>query len=172
MEIISYILSIIALAVMLASSLIKGKNMKIILILVFLGNALLSTSYLISGSLNGALTGYIASLFTIINYFFESKEKKLPMWLIVAYAATFVIINIVILSELVDLIVIATSMLFVLSIVQKNGKNYRLCSLFNLLFLVIYDLLKPSYAPLLTHAVQLAVNVAGMIIYDTKKKKS
>ena len=94
MEILSYILSLSGLASMILASLIKGEKMKKILFFVFCGNVLVATSYLVGGSgFNGAASCYIGGIQAIINYFFDSKNKPLPKWLIAIYCVAFIACN-------------------------------------------------------------------------------
>ncbi|MBE6689388.1 MAG: YgjV family protein [Ruminococcaceae bacterium] len=172
MAVLSFVLSITGLISMITASLLKGKNMRKILVLVFLGNTLVATSYLIDQNANGAASCYIGAAQTIINYFFESKNKKLPIWLIIAYSAAFVVINLMVFTEFVDIMAIIASLTFIMCIGQKNGRKYRIWTLINMILWSSYDIIKGSYAPLVTHAIMLAFNVVGMIIHDTKKKKA
>lgn len=172
MQILSYVLSITGLVSMIIASLLKGKDMRKILIFVFLGNALVATSYLISNNPNGAASCYIGAVQTIINYFFESKNKKLPVWLISVYALAFIVINLMVFTQIVDALAIIASLTFIMCIGQKSGKKYRIWTLINMVLWSLYDILKGSYAPLIVHAIQLISNTAGIIIHDLKRKKA
>lgn len=173
MEIISYILSLLGSASMIAASLIKGEKMKKTLFFVFCANALIATSYLVGGSgLNGAASCYIGAIQSIINYFFDSKNKPLPKWLIAVYCLAFVVCNLVVggVNGLAVLAIIA-SLTFVMCIGQSNGAKYRFWTLFNITLWGVYDILSESYSALITHIVLLVFTIAGMIIHDRKNKK-
>lgn len=173
MEILSYILSFLGLVCILSASLIKGRNMKAILFLVFMANALVATSYLVGGSgINGAISCYIGSAQTIINYFFECKNKPLPKWLIIIYCVAFVAINLIIGGvNLLCLLAIAASLTFVMCIGQKSGAKYRIWTIINMILWISYDLFSKSFGALLTHVPQFVFTVAGMIIHDRKENK-
>lgn len=124
MVILSYILSLGGLLSMIIASLIKGKNMKTILLFVFTGSVLVATSYLLAGNgINGAISCYIGAAQTIINYFFDRKRKPLPKWLIVIYALAFVALNLLGGINYLTFIAIAASLTFILCIGQKVGSN-------------------------------------------------
>ena len=76
--IVSYVLTLLGLVSMIGASLVKGKNMKTILILVFLGNALVAISYMFTKGWSGAVSCGLGAVQTIINFiFFESKSKEI-----------------------------------------------------------------------------------------------
>ena len=173
MEVLSYILSIAGLICIIAASLVKGKNMKTILFLVFMANVLVATGYLVGGSgINGAISCYIGSAQTIINYFFECKGKPIPKWLVAIYCLAFVVVNIVIGGiNLLCLLAIIASLTFVMCIGQKSGAKYRFWTIVNMLLWCSYDVASKSFGTLIgTHIPQLAFTVVGMVIHDRKKK--
>ena len=171
MGIISYILSILGLASMIVSSMIKGKNMKKILFFVFLGNVLVATSYLLTQNRNGAVSCFIGGGQALINYFFDAKQKKLPVWLISLYALAFLGANLLVFTEAVDVLALIASLTFIMCVGQKNGAKYRIWTIINMCLWCSYDLLKGAYGPLTTHVILLVFTVAGMIIHDRKKKE-
>ena len=67
------ILSLLCLLLCIIASLVKGKNMKLILFLVFGSNLSIALSYLIGGQgINGAASCFIGAAQAIINFFFDS----------------------------------------------------------------------------------------------------
>ncbi len=171
MQIISYVLSLLGLASMIIASLVKGKNMKTILILVFLGNVLVATSYLVGGTgINGAVSCYIGGAQCIINYFYDSKKIPLPKWLICIYAVAFIALNLIFggFSPL-GLLAIAASLVFIMCIGQENGYKYRFWTIVNMAMWCLYDVLSGSYGALFTHGAQLFFAVVGILIHDLTK---
>ncbi len=171
MQTLSYILSFIGLAAMVAASLIKGKNMKTILLLVFLSNLTVGTSYLCNGTgINGAAALYLACIQALINFFFQYRGKEIPKWLLLIYAAAIIALNIAVggLKPLVLLVIVA-SLTFLLCIGQKNGAKYRFWTIVNISLWCLYDVLSKSYGALTTHVTLLVFTVVGMLIYDRKK---
>ena len=168
----SYIFSSLGLACILSASLVKGKNMKLILFLVFVANAAVATGYLLGGNgINGAVTCYLGAAQTIINYFYECKDKPLPKWLVAIYALSFVVVNLIFGGfTLICLLAIIASLTFVLCIGQKNGTKYRFWTLVNVLLWCLYDIVASAYQGLVTHIPQLITTVAGMVMHDFKKK--
>ena len=171
MQILSYILSLAGLASMIVASLIKGKNMKTILLFVFMGNMFVATSYLITDSINGAVSCYIGAAQTIINYFFDKKKKPLPRWLIASYAVAFVMLNLMTGFSWLCVLAIVASLTFILCIGQKVGSKYRFWTLVNMGLWCLYDILSGSFGVLFTHGTQLVFAVIGMIIHDRNSKE-
>lgn len=173
MQILSYVLSIAGLVSMILASLVKGQNMKKILMFVFMGNVLVATSYLLAGNgINGAASCYLGGLQSIINYFYDRKMKPLPNWLIAAYALAFVALNLAVsgVSPL-GILAIVASLTFIMCIGQKNGKKYRFWTLVNMGLWCTYDVSSGSFGALITHGIQIVFAIAGMIIHDREKKQ-
>ena len=172
MTVIAYILSVAGLISMIAASLVKGERMSLPLFFVFCGNALVGTSYLLDGSgINGAAALYLGAVQTLINYFFESKQRAVPKWLIGCYAVAIIALNIAVAGKVTALgvLVIVASLIFLFCIGQKNGAGYRFWTIINMLLWCLYDVLAKAYSALLTHVILLLFTVIGMIIHDTKK---
>lgn len=174
MQILSYILSALGLISMISASLIKGRNMKLILFFVFCGNALVGASYHVGGSgINGAAACYLGAIQTLISYLFESKGKPLPKWLIALYALSIIVLNIWVAKGItaLGLLVIVASLTFIMCIGQKSGAKYRFWTIVNMVLWCTYDVLSRSYSVLITHIPQLTFTVVGMLIHDIKKKE-
>ena len=172
MQIMSYVLSLAGLVSMILASLVKGQNMKKILLFVFMGNILVATSYLLAGNgINGAASCYLGGLQSIINYFYDAKMKPLPTWLIALYAVAFVALNLAVggVSAL-GILAIVASLTFIMCIGQKNGKKYRFWTLVNMGLWCLYDICSMSFGALITHGIQIVFAVAGMIIHDREKQ--
>ncbi len=172
LPIISTVLSVAGLVCMILASTYKTSKMETILTFVIFGNFLVAVSYLLEGNNNGATCCFIGTAMTFINYFFERKDKPIPIWLICIYAAAIIGVNAVVLTELVDILSIIASLTFILCVGQKSGAKYRFWTIINMLLWISFDIIKASYPPLFTHVSLLLFTVVGMILYDRKKEKS
>lgn len=170
MEILEFVFSALGTACICITPLLKGKNMKLILFLVFLTNVFIATSYIMSGAFNGAATCCVAAVQAIINYFFERKNKLLPVWLMALYAVTFIIVNLFVFSHITDIIALVAALMFIIVICQKNGKQYRMWTLAKTILWAIYDLITFSFGALTTHIIQVIIVVLGIIMHDRKNK--
>ena len=170
MEILAFVLSTIGTICICVPPLLKGKNMKLILLLVFSTNVLIAISYFLTGAFNGGATCCIGAAQTIINYFLERKNKPIPAWLIAIYAGAFIVANLLVFAQLVDLIALIAALTFIFGISQKNGKRFRLWTLANSALWMLYDILTRSYGPLSTHTILLVTTLTGMLVHDRKQK--
>lgn len=173
MQILSYMLSILGLISMISASLIKGKSMKTILILVCCANILVALGYLFGGSgINGAASCLLGGIQSVTNYFFESKNKAVPRWLIAIYAVAFISVNLAVGGfSLTVLLAIVACLSFIMSIGQKNGTKYRFWITVNTCLWCIYDIVTKSYGALASHIPLLLFTIMGIIIHDRKKKE-
>lgn len=174
MEILAYVLSALGLISMICASLVKGEKMKTILFLVFCGNLFVATSYLVGGSgINGAAACYLGALMTLSNYFFESRKKDVPRYMIAIYAIAIIALNIWVSKGIDPLgaLVIIASLTFIFCIGQKNGAKYRIWTVINMVLWCVYDVLSFSFSALVTHLPQLIFAIVGIIIHDRKKIK-
>lgn len=170
MEVLAFVLSTLGTVCICIPPLLKGKNMKLILLLICLTNVLIATSYFLTGAYNGAATCCVGAVQTIVNYFFERKEKPIPKWLIGIYAVVFLSVNLLVFANVWDVLALLASLAFIMAICQKNGKSYRLWTLVNTALWLVYDGITMSFGPFSTHAIQLTTILFGMLIHDRKKK--
>ena len=144
--------------------------MKTILTLNFLGNLLVGISYILVGVKSGALICFVACAQVIINYTFDVRGKKLPIWLVIVHAAVFLAVNILTFAAWYDSFALVAAMLFVLSVAQNNAKYYRVLYVSNSLVWIAYDFLAAAYGNLSTHIVLFVATGIAIIIRDKKKK--
>ena len=168
----SYLLSTLGLAVLIVASLIKGETIKKTLYLVLAGNLLVATSYLFTDNgINGAISSYIGSIQALINIFFAKKNKKIPVWLLVVYALSFIVANFAVLSDSVGIVALLATLCFVGCVSSKTGTGYRIWQTANNLLWILYDILSASYGPLVTHSVLCLFTMAGILWNDLRKKE-
>ena len=166
MEALAFISSTAGTVCLCVPPLLKGKKMELILLLLFLGNTCVAISYFLTGAYNGGVSCTIGAIQTIINFFFERKDKPHPKWLIGLYAAAFIGINLLVYTQLADLIAIFACLTFIGCIGQKNGKLYRLWAIANCVLWLTYDLTSLAYGPILTHSFMLGLTLLGMLLHD------
>ena len=170
MNTLAIVLSTLGTVCICAPSLLKGKNMKLILLLVFLANFFVAVSYVLTGAYNGAVSCGVGAVQAIINYFFERKNKALPVWLVAIYALAFTVVNLLAFARIADLIALVACLTFVMCIGQKSGKKYRIWTMINAGLWAAYDLTSLSFGPFCTHLIQLGMAFFGMVIHDKKGK--
>ena len=171
MTVLSYVFNVLGIALMILSSLVKGKRMEGILVLLCAGNLFLGVGYLLAGSgINGSVTSFIGCVLTLINYFFQRKNKPIPVWLNIVYGVVLITVNILVGGwNLFTLIVVLACIAFILGVFQKSGKGYRIFTLCNILFWCLYDLATKTYSALISHSVQFLFALIGILLNDILK---
>lgn len=171
METLSFALSLVGFFAAIAPNLIKGKNMKLILFFLVCANTLYALSYLAGGSgINGSISGFLGAAIAGSNYIFESRNRNVPYWMIGIYCVAFTSLHLIIGGfTLLSLISILAALAFVLGIIQKNGKLYRVWALANIILWVVYDICSKSWEILPVHSIQLISVFVGMFLHDRKK---
>ena len=149
MEIVSYIASLVSTVLGLCEPF--GKKMRTILIFNFLGNLLVGISYFCVSSYSGAAICFVACVQVSINYLFDARGKKLPVWLVILHATLFLVVNLFTFSALYDILALLAALTFVLSVAQSNAKYYRYLYITNSSLWIVYDLLAGAYGNLFTH---------------------
>lgn len=170
MEILAFVLSILGTVCICASFLIKGKNMKLILLLACITNVLTVASYALTGAYNGALTCCIGVGKLITNYCYERKNKQPPRWTVVAFLGASVVVSLLVFSSFIDIVPILSAFVYTVGISGKNGRHYRIWMLVNTGLWVVYDLVTLSFGPLCSHLIQIGTILFGMFMYDRKKE--
>lgn len=185
-EPIGSIFVFLGMGAIIASYLLKGKSMKVILILAFLSNAFVAIGYLLQGQgINGAASCLTGAVFSIINFLFDSKNKEVPRPLVAFYGLAFIGVNIAVnfknmvnfeggfslvpIQIVLCVLAILGCLAFVMCIGQKNGAKYRFWNIMNMLMWCTYDVISGNFVVLITHLIQMGFAVVGMIIHDRKK---
>ena len=146
-----------------------NKKMKTILIFNFIGNLLVGVSYLLNKSFSGAAICAVACTQVFINYNFDAKQKKVPLWLIIIYGVAFLGVNLLAFAHWYDILSLLAAMVFVISVAQSDAKYYRILYMTNSFLWIGYDLLAKAYGPLSTHIILFIATTVSIIIRDKKR---
>ena len=168
METVSYVLSLVATALGLVEPF--SKRMRTVLILSFIGNFLIAVSYFCVHGYSGAAICGVACIQLAINYTFTSRGKKIPIPLIIAYAVSFILVNLLTFKELYDIIALIASLNFVLSVAQSEAKYYRILYIINAMLWMTYDVFASAYGNLFTHGVIFVGTGIAIFVRNRNKK--
>ena len=154
-------------------NLLKGKNLKLILVFLVCANLLYAFSYLAEGKgINGSAAGFLGAAIAAVNFTFDSKGKPVPKWLIAIYFVVTISVQLLVAPiTYLTIVIVAATTAFLMGVLQPNGKMYRLWALANILLWVLYDILSKSYALLPVHCFQTVTVIVGMILHDRKEHK-
>jgi len=167
------VMSTLGTVAFIVATVLKGEEIKKNLFFVITGSVLVGTSYLFTPTgINGAVSSYIGGVQAFINYFYNVKKKKIPVWLILFYVMLFVCMNLAVINSPIGILALCASLCFVGIISSKDGKGFRIWQLINSTLWICYDFLSHSYGPLVTHSVLFGFSVIGMLINDYKFRKN
>lgn len=144
---------------------------KQILYCFILANAFFSISYILLGGYVGGIICIIANVQTIINYFFEKKEKEIPKWLILIYFVSSFIGGMITYKTAFDILPVLGGLTYTWSIIQKEEKNIRRITLLNILLWLTYDIYILAYSTVVSDLFFITSTIIGMLRFDLKKKE-
>lgn len=169
MFIIAQILSFTAMIINMIA--VQFKSKKQILLTIVISNVLFVISYIFLKAYIGAITCGITAIEILINTILENKGKKTPLYLIILYLIISISIGIFSFSNIIDLLPIFASILFILTLIQSKEKNVRLLILGNLMSWVIYDFFVKAYLAGISDTFVISSTITAIVRYDIKKIK-
>ena len=147
------------------------KDMKKILIGEIAVNIVVGVNFLLLSGYSGAGMNGVAVIYTLVAYYFNKKDEKLPTWILLLFGAFFVGWGAIAYQDWRDILPMACSVLFVLAVMQKKPARYRFFKVFNSLLYLIYDVLIGAYTTCLTHFFLLAAGIAAIIQLDILEER-
>ena len=166
MEILSYVASLLGTFFGVCAPF--GRKMGTALVLIFLSNATIGTSYLLVGGSGGAAIAIVAGVQLIINYLFQAKRKRIPSYLVAVHILAFLVINLFTYRVWYDSLAFIAAVLFVVCVVQDNVKRYRLIYFSNAVVWIVYDCLAGAYGNLISHMVLMISTILSIIVAERK----
>lgn len=144
------------------------KNIMIMLLCLNLASAL---NFLFLNSISGSLVCFFAVFETILNYLFDSKNKKVPIYVIAFYVVVNLVLGFSTYNSLLDLIPIVCALIYCATICTKKESIIRKEMFINQTLWLIYDIVVKAYMFSISNILTLISIVISMIRYDYKKKK-
>ncbi len=163
------VLSLSSTACIILTSYIR--SIRWILFLQAMGNLTIALGYLLDKSYSGAVSCLIGAATAIISGLYDAKSQSVPMFMIYIYAAAFIVANLFAFTAWYSSIALVASVVYVLSVVQKSGKFYRVWTIVNLLLWVAYDLFAAAYGSLTSHTIMVLFIFSGIILDKIRDKK-
>ena len=177
MDFVPYILSILAFASSVGSTMVKGntkKQLGFMLALSFFSNFFAAMGYLFnSAGINGFASACLGCVLTIINYIFRFKNMEIPKTVLGSYYIGFFVINIINKNTLfLTIIAILATFSYVINLAQKDGKGFRVWKLINNFLWLIYDGTSKSYNQVLLRCMIIIFTLMSSWYFDIKKEKT
>ncbi len=149
---------------------IQLKKKKDILISYIIACLFFIISFYLLESYSGVITCTIMAIETFINYKYDKKEKKLPLWLIYTMIIGSITISSLFYQNWIDLFAIVSCIPFVLMLIQKNEKYVRLFTFIFLLFYTTFDILVGAYTAFIGDFLFEISTIVAIVRYDLIKK--
>lgn len=143
------------------------KNIMILLICLNLSSGL---TFVFLDSLSGSLISFFAVFETLINYLFDAKDKKIPVYLIGFYIIVNIALGLWGFKSLKDVLPIIGSSIYCLSISVKKESTLRKFSLAFTSVWLTYDLSSKAYMFSISSMLTLLSIIIAIYRFDLKKK--
>ncbi len=145
------------------------KNIMIMLLCLNLASAL---NFLFLDSISGSLVCFFAVFETFVNYLFDEKNKKVPIYLIAFYMIINLVLGISSYHSLIDIIPILCALLYCTTVCTRKESNIRKEMLGNQSLWLIYDIIVKAYMFSISNILTLISIIISMYRYDYKVKKN
>lgn len=146
---------------------IKEKNKT--LIFFALGNTCVATSLGLLGAYSGMIIQIIFVIQTIINFFWEKKNNKYPIWLVILYILIPSIVLILNFQTAWDILPLIAGIIFPLALVSKNF-TLRLLNLISVVVWIPYNINFGQYVGAISCVIFTITNIIAIIRFDMLKK--
>ena len=176
MNILSYIMSTIALVLYCGSYFFNNK--KKYLIMQLSGNIFLSVSYFFMGAYFTMISVAIGIVRGLVCYTYEKSNKRVPFYIIMvlclATVSSYIIVNYVILSGAAspwDILYMFASCMYAITFAMRNIKLMRFVILIPHLSAVLYNLLaKAPISSAISYGIELIITVVAIIKFYIQEK--
>lgn len=177
MNILSYIMSTIALTLFCVSYFFNSK--KKYLILQLNGNLFFSFSYLFMGAYFTMVSVIVGIARGLICYVYEKNNKKVPVYVIIglclATVSSYIIINYVILSGASsqwDILYMIASCMYAVTFAIRNIKLMRYLVLIPHTSAIFYNLLvKAPISSAISYLIEFTITVVAIIKFHIQEKR-
>ena len=166
-EIIAQVVNAIGSTTNMVAVSVKEKSRT--LLLFTLGNICVGLSLFLLKAYTGVFVQSVFVTETIINYFWDKKHDKYPMFLILIYIIIPCSIIIFNYKEIWDLFPLGGAIFFPLTLLSKNFK-LRLLNLFAVVVWIPYNIHFGQYAGVTFCTIYAIVNIISIIRHDIYKK--
>ena len=144
------------------------KNIMLMLLGLNLASAL---NFLFLDSMSGALVCFFGIVETVVNYIFDSKNKKVPTYVIAFYIVVNLILGISSYHSPLDIIPIVCALLYCATVCTSKESNIRKLMFGNQSLWLVYDIIVKAYMFSISNILTLISIIIAMYRYDYNKKK-
>lgn len=167
-EIVSQIINCIGSTINMIGINIKDKRK--ILLFFIVGNLFVATSLGLLNAKVGMIVQIIFVSETIINFFYDKKHEKYPIWLILLYVIIPCTILALTFETMWDFLPITASILFPLALLSKNFK-LRLLNLLSVVVWIPYNFHFGQYVGSVSCLIFTIINFFAIVRLDLCKRQ-
>ena len=146
------------------------QNKKNIILFFILANSFSAINFFLLKSFSGSIICLFAILQALINRHYENV-KEIPKWLVVIYICISIVLGLLTLKKYIDIIPIICSIIYTVTIIQKQEVKIRNFALLNNILWLIYDIIYKAYTASISDIFMIISALAGMYRFDLKKQK-
>lgn len=145
------------------------RNIMIMLLCLNLASAL---NFLFLNSISGSLVCFFAVIETFVNYLFDSKNKVVPIYVVIFYVIVNLILGISTYHSLLDIIPIVCALLFCATVCTKKEFTIRKLMFGNQSLWLVYDIIVKAYMFSISNILTLISIIIAFFRFDYKKVKN
>ena len=166
--IIAQIFGIIGIIFSVLSMQMKTKkNIMIMLLCLNLASAF---NFLFLNSISGSLVCFFAVIETFVNYLFDSKNKSVPIYVIVFYVIVNIGLGLYSYHSLIDILPIVCALLYCATVCVKKESNIRKLMFANQSIWLVYDIIVRAYMFSISNILTIISIVISYFRFDYKKE--
>jgi hypothetical protein len=143
------------------------KNIMIMLLCLNLASAL---NFFFLNSMSGFWVCLFAVLETFVNYCFDSKNKKVPIYIIGFYVVVNIALGLMSYHTPLDLLPIVCALLYCATVCVPKESMIRKLMFGNQSIWLVYDIIVKAYMFSISNVLTLISIIISMIRYDYKKE--
>ena len=168
--VIAQIFGIVGIIFSILSMQMKTKrNIMIMLLCLNLASAL---SLLFLNSISGSLVCFFAVIETFVNYLFDSKNKRVPIYVVIFYVIVNLVLGISTYHSFLDIVPIVCALLFCATVCTKNESTIRKLMFGNQSLWLVYDIIVKAYMFSISNILTLISIIIAFFRFDYKKTKN
>lgn len=149
---------------------VQFKDKKNIMFAFIIANIFFALCFGLLKSYSGMVISLFAVIQTIINYFFDKNNKKIPIYLIVIYIVISLVCGVFTYKAALDILPIVCSVLYTISVIQTKENRIRIITLINVILWTLYDFLVGAYTAGANSIFLTISTFIAIIRYDILKK--
>lgn len=165
--IIAQIFGVIGIILSVLSMQMNTKK-RIMIVLLFL-NLSSALNFFFLKSMSGCYICLFAVLETFINYLFDNKQKRVPIYIIIFYVVVNILLGLISFNSLLDILPIICALLFCASVCAQKESTIRKLMFSNQSIWLVYDIIVKAYMFSISNILTLISIIISFIRYDYKK---